>query len=120
MLLEQREDAQKRVEHAASILSESPLEGADSLDRLGSILLAIDRPDLAVELFDEAMELALIGSDDTKLEAIAHRLLQAETALSESDHDDAPSLRMLLDGLTPVDQGESKTKAISQASTSDA
>jgi len=119
MLLEQREDAQKRVEHAASILSGSPLEGADSLDRLGSILLAIDRPDLAVELFDEAMELALIGSDDTKLEAIAHRLLQAETALSESDHDDAPSLRMLLDGLTPVDQGESKSKAISQASTSD-
>jgi hypothetical protein len=87
---------------------------------LGSILLAIDRPDLAVELFDEAMELALIGNDEMRLESIAHRLLQAETALGVSEHDDASSLRMLLDGLTSGNQGESKTKAMSQVSTSDA
>jgi hypothetical protein len=120
MLLEQESEARERVQQAADLLSTSPVEGAASLDRLGSILLAIDRPELAVELFDEAMELALIGNDETHLEAIAQRLLQAEKALLENDHADASSLRALLDGLTPVDQGEGKTKAMNQASTNDA
>ncbi|MDA8529949.1 hypothetical protein N9K54_01305 [Candidatus Poseidonia alphae] len=120
MLLEQQAEAQNRVQQASALLSTSPVEGAASLDRLGSILLAIDRPELAVELFDEAMELALIGNDETHLEAIAQRLLQAEKALLENDHLDASSLRSLLDGLTPIDQGKGKNEAMLQASSNDA
>ena len=120
MLLEQQAEAQNRVQQASALLSTSPVEGAASLDRLGSILLAIDRPELAVELFDEAMELALIGNDETHLEAIAQRLLQAEKALLENDHPDASSLRSLLDGLTPIDQGKGKNEAMLQASSNDA
>ena len=78
----------------------------------------IKRP--GIELFDEAMELALIGNDDTRLEAIAYRLLQAEDEIKENNHEEDSSVRILLDGLTPVAQGEGKNKAISQASRSDA
>ena len=66
------------------------------------------------------MELALIGNDDTRLEAIAYRLLQAEDEIKENNHEEDSSVRILLDGLTPVAQGEGKNKAISQASRNDA
>ena len=72
------------------------------LERVGTDLLAIDRPELAIELFDEAMECAMMAQDDERYEALSTCMVQAELALDDSERKNIPLLRRLLDGLTPT------------------
>ena len=75
------------------------------LERVGKALLAIDRPELAIELFDEAMECAMMAKDDERYEALNTCMVQAELTIDDSERKNIPVLRRLLDGLTPTEQG---------------
>ena len=90
------------VSNASSHLMENPAEGSSMLERTGKALLAIDRPELAIELFDEAMECAMMAQDDERYEMLSTCMVQAELALDDSERKNIPLLRRLLDGLTPT------------------
>lgn len=96
------------VTKASSRLLENPTEGSNMLERTGKALLAIDRPELAIELFDEAMECAVMAGDDERHEALNTSMVQAELALDDSDRTNIPVLRRLLDGLTPTGQAQQR------------
>ena len=93
-------------------------KGAAALDRVGQSLLAVDRPDLAIELFDEAVECALLGGNSAQVEASARGMVQAELAFEEGADPPSSSMRRLLDRLTPVGEGHGKAEAIASAQAS--
>ena len=117
-LLERQEDAERWITRAAKVLAEAPGKGAAALDRLGQSLLAVDRPDLAIELFDEAVECALLGGNSAQVEASARGMVQAELAFEEGADPPSSSMRRLLDRLTPVGEGHGKAEAIASAQAS--
>jgi tetratricopeptide (TPR) repeat protein len=92
------------VSKASLPLMADPSGGSGMLERVGKALLAIDRPELAIELFDEAMECALMAGEDERYEALSTCMVQAELALDDSERENIPVLRRLLDGLTPTEQ----------------
>ena len=79
-----------------------PAKAGTMLEACGDALLSIDRPDLALELFDEAMECAELTQDADRLETLRTNMVQAELALDDSEHEDLPDLRDVLDGLIPT------------------
>ena len=92
------------VGKASEHLMDDPASGSNILERVGTALLAIDRPELAIELFDEAMECAMMAKDDDRYETLSTRMVQAEMALDDSERENIPILRRLLDGLTPAER----------------
>ena len=92
------------VEKASEHLMDDPASGSNILERVGTALLAIDRPELAIELFDEAMECAMMAKDDDRYETLSTCMVQAEMALDDSERENIPVLRRLLDGLTPAER----------------
>ena len=115
VILEDTTTAEHWVRHAAATLMASPGAGSVALEKVGRDLMAINRPDLAIEVFDEAMECALMSNDREQLDFVAQRMVTAEFALEKEDHEALPRVRLLLDKLTPVDQGATKAQHISQA-----
>ncbi|MGB1766085.1 MAG: hypothetical protein ACPHJE_01755 [Poseidonia sp.] len=96
------------VSKASSHLMADPAGGSSMLERVGKALLAIDRPELAIELFDEAMECAMMAGDDDRYEALSTCMVQAELALDDSERENIPVIRRLLDGLTPTEQAQQR------------
>lgn len=92
------------VNQASSHLMANPSDGSTMLERVGRALLAIDRPELAIELFDEAMECAMMAEEEDRYETLSTCMVQAELALDDSERENIPVLRQLLDGLTPAEQ----------------
>ena len=117
-LLGRQEDAERWITAAAKVLADAPGKGAAALDRVGQSLLAVDRPDLAIELFDEAVECALLGGHSAQVEASARGMVQAELAFEEGADPPSSSMRRLLDRLTPVGEGHGKAEAIASAQAS--
>lgn len=97
-------NAKAWVSKASVHLMQDPADGSSMLERVGKALLAIDRPELAIELFDEAMECAMMAKDDERYEALNTCMVQAELAIDDSERRNIPVLRRLLDGLTPTEQ----------------
>ena len=114
-ILEDTEAAERWVEHAATTLRASPGPGSLALEKVGRDLMAINRPDLAIEVFDEAMECALLSNDREPLDRIAERMVTAEFALQHDDQEALPRVRMLLNKLTSVDAGATKAQHLSAA-----
>jgi rRNA maturation endonuclease Nob1 len=117
-LLERQDEGERWINAAAKVLAETPGKGAAALDRVGQSLLAVDRPDLAIELFDEAVECALLGGNSTQVEASARGMVQAELAFEEGAEPPSGDMRRLLDRLTPVGDGHGKAEAIANAQAS--
>jgi len=117
-LLDRQEDAEQWINTAAKVLAAAPGKGAAALDRVGQSLLAVDRPDLAIELFDEAVECALLGGNSAQVEGSARGMVQAELAFEEGAEPPSSSMRRLLDRLTPVGDGHGKAEAIASAQAS--
>ena len=92
------------VSNASHHLMADPSGGSTMLERVGKALLAIDRPELAIELFDEAMECAMLAEENDRYEALSACMVQAELALDDSERQNIPVLRRLLDGLTPAER----------------
>ena len=100
--------AETWVINASSHLMADPSVGSIVLERVGKALLAIDRPELAIELFDESMECATIAGEEERHEVLSTCMVQAELALDDSERENLPMLRRLLDGLTPAAQGQQR------------
>ena len=94
--------AREWVERASLRLMSDPAKAGTMLEACGDASLSIDRPDLALELFDEAMECAELTQDADRLETLRTNMVQAELALDDSEHEDLPDLRDVLDGLIPT------------------
>jgi tetratricopeptide (TPR) repeat protein len=90
-------NAKAWVSKASAHLMKDPAVGSSMLGRVGKALLAI-------ELFDEAMECAMMAKDDDRYEALNTCMVQAELAIDDSERKTIPVLRRLLDGLTPTEQ----------------
>ena len=100
--------AETWVNSASSHLMADPSAGSTVLERVGKALLAIDRPELAIELFDESMECATIAGEEGRHEVLSTCMVQAELALDDSERENIPMLRRLLDGLTPAAQEQQR------------
>ena len=77
-------------------------EAAEILSALGSSLLAIDCPGLAIEVLDEAMECAIESEQIEVLESLADTILLANTAMTEKEQIQYEGLRQLLDTLNSI------------------
>ena len=79
-------DASAATAWSQSLLAShgGPGGGSSMLERVGKALLAIDRR-MAIELFDEAMECAMMAGDDDRYEALSTCMVQAELALDDSE-----------------------------------
>ena len=98
-LSENQENAKQYLKLANDILSKNKPDAVNVLISVGTSLLAVDCPGLAIEILDEAMECAIeVGLDD-ELDLLAETLLLANTALSEREQSQYEGLRQLLDDL---------------------
>lgn len=74
-----------------------------SLKAIGTALLSIDQPGLALEILDEAMECAHESENDVETKALAELLLMAHAAMTKIDALHHEGLRDLLDGLNNIE-----------------
>ena len=74
-----------------------------SLKAIGTALLSIDQPGLALEILDEAMECAHDSENEGEMEALAELLLMAHAAMTKIDALHHEGLRDLLDGLNNIE-----------------
>jgi tetratricopeptide (TPR) repeat protein/rRNA maturation endonuclease Nob1 len=113
--------AQSHISSARLIVQNNKSEAVDLLSELGNSLLAIDRPGLAIEVFDEAMECAIESGQDGKMDALAEALLLANSAINNEEQAQFAGLRELLDTLNQlhvdsVDEFETKILEIDERS----
>jgi len=102
------EVAENHISTAKKIISNDKSSASEILHNLGNSLLAIDRPGLALEIFDEAMECAIEAEQSEKLEAIAEAIVMANAALSEKEQIHFDGLRDLLDTLVSISEGNTE------------
>ncbi|RZD51467.1 MAG: hypothetical protein CXT67_08195 [Methanobacteriota archaeon] len=113
--------AQSHISSAKLIVQNNKSEAVDLLSELGNSLLAIDRPGLAIEVFDEAMECAIESGQDGKMDALAESLVLANSAINNEEQAQFEGLRELLDNLNQlhvdsVDEFETKILEIGERS----
>ena len=94
--------SKSHLDAANKIVLSDKNEAAEILSALGSSLLAIDCPGLAIEVLDEAMECAIESEQIEVLESLADTILLANTAMTEKEQIQYEGLRQLLDTLNSV------------------
>lgn len=107
--LGEMEQATKGIEKARGLIEADRSGAVESLHEAGRALLAIDRPDLALELIDEAMECAVSAGREEVLEGLMETMMLVESALGSSEHEEDEALTALLDGLNISDAIEAAT-----------
>ena len=103
------EIAKNHISSAKLIVEKDKLKAANLLLTLGNSLLAIDRPILAIEIFDEAMECAIESTQDELIDKLAEVLFLANSSINDEEVTKFPGVRKLLDNLNEVHE-DSKIK----------
>ena len=103
------EIAKTHISSAKLIVEKDKLKAANLLFVLGNSLLAIDRPILAIEIFDEAMECAIESTQDELIDKLAEVLFLANSSINDEEITKFPGVRELLDNLNDVHE-DSKIK----------
>ena len=103
------EIAKNHISSAKLIVEKDKLKAANLLLILGNSLLAIDRPILAIEIFDEAMECAIESTQDELIDKLAEVLFLANSSINDEEITKFPGVRKLLDNLNEVHE-DSKIK----------
>lgn len=98
------ESAENLISNARDIISKNKILASTVLYEVGQSLQAIDRPGLALEIFDEAMECAIELNLNNELENIAEAIIMANAALSETEQTHFEGLRDLLDTLNTISE----------------
>ncbi len=98
------ENAENLISNARDIITKDKNLASTVLYELGQSLQAIDRPGLALEIFDEAMECAIELNLNNELENIAEAIIMANAALSETEQTHFEGLRDLLDTLNTISE----------------
>ena len=86
------EDALK---HAQSMVHDDVAMAAQALTELGESFLALNRPDFAIELFDEALE--CVSAEEKMSEELGELILLAHRAMEDDDDIEIEGLRQILD-----------------------
>lgn len=107
-LNQQKKEAQLHIKAARHIVAENKADAGRVLAKVGTSLLSIDQPGLALELLDEAMECALELEQSEEMERLADLLLMANTAMTKIDTLHHEGLRQVLDQLNTIDESSQK------------
>ena len=91
-LSEQNPD--EAIKHAQTLVKEDVAMAAQALTELGESFLALNRPDFAIELFDEALE--CVSSEQKMSEELGELVLLAHRAIEEDDTE-IEGMRQVLD-----------------------
>lgn len=103
-----KELAEQHIKTAQGLVMEHKAEASRVLAKIGTSLLSIDQPGLALELLDEAMECALESDQSDEMERLADLLLMANAAMTKVDTLHHEGLRLLLDQLNTINEGSQK------------
>ena len=82
------------IKHAQTMVHDDVAMAAQALTELGESFLALNRPDFAIELFDEALE--CVSAEQKISEELGELILLAHRAMEESDIE-IEGLRQILD-----------------------
>ena len=88
------ENPDEAIKHAQRLVKEDLGMAAQALTELGESFLALNRPDFAIELFDEALE--CVSSEQKMSEELGELILLAHRAIEEDDTE-IEGLRQVLD-----------------------
>lgn len=83
------------LKQAQSIVQDDVAMAAQALTELGESFLALNRPDFAIELFDEALE--CVSSEQKMSEELGELILLAHRAMEDDDDNEIEGLRQILD-----------------------
>ena len=95
--------ADSNILEAARIIDEDEGSAIEPLVTLARSLMGIDRPWLALEIFDEALECAVESEMHSEVDRIRNLLTLVNVAAVGEENDERRSLRRLLDGLNRVE-----------------
>ena len=101
------EVAKSLISNASIIVNEDKESAIDPLLELARSLMGIDRPWLALEVFDEALECAVESESNTEVERITNLLTLVNVAAVGEEDEKRKQTRELLDGLNKI-HSESK------------
>ena len=96
-------EAKEHISAAHTLVARDKDLACLSLKAIGTSLLSIDQPGLALEILDEAMECAHESENDGETESFAELLLMAHPAMTKIDALHHEGLRDLLDGLNNIE-----------------
>ena len=96
-------EAKEHISAAHTLVARNKDLACLSLKAIGTSLLSIDQPGLALEILDEAMECAHESENDGETESLAELLLMAHAAMTKIDALHHEGLRDLLDGLNNIE-----------------
>ena len=96
-------EAKEHISAAHNLVARDKDLACLSLKAIGTSLLSIDQPGLALEILDEAMECAHESENDGETESLAELLLMAHAAMTKIDALHHEGLRDLLDGLNNIE-----------------
>ncbi len=94
--------AKHHIATAREYVIEDKSAAALSLKAIGTSLLSIDQPGLALEILDEGMECALESGSEADIESLADLMVMAHAAMTKIDALHHEGLRDLLDGLNAI------------------
>ena len=85
---------EEAMNHAQSMVHADLAMASEALTELGESFLALNRPDFAIELFDEALE--CVSSEEKMSEELGELILLAHRAIQDDDNE-IDGLRQVLD-----------------------
>ena len=94
--------AKSLISGASKIVAKDKESAIDPLLDLARSLMGIDRPWLALEVFDEALECAVESGSNTEVERITNLLTLVNVAAVGEEDDKRKQTRELLDGLNKI------------------
>ncbi len=87
--------SKEAIKHAQTMVTEDVSMAAQALTELGESFLALNRPDFAIELFDEALE--CVSPEQKMSEELGELILLAHRAIQDDDDNEIEGLRQVLD-----------------------
>lgn len=89
------QSSEETLKQAQSMVQDDVAMAAQALTELGESFLALNRPDFAIELFDEALE--CVSSEKKMNEELGELILLAHRAMEDDDDNEIEGLRQILD-----------------------
>jgi len=89
------QSSEETLKQAQSMVQDDVAMAAQALTELGESFLALNRPDFAIELFDEALE--CVSSEQKMSEELGELILLAHRAMEDDDDNEIEGLRQILD-----------------------
>ncbi|MDP6866336.1 MAG: hypothetical protein QGG62_05305 [Candidatus Poseidoniaceae archaeon] len=108
--------SKEAIKNAQTMVTEDVSMAAQALTELGESFLALNRPDFAIELFDEALE--CVSPEQKMSEELGELILLAHRAIQDDDDNEIEGLRQVLDQIhqQTVEQEKQVEEVVEQIS----